>query len=108
MTKICVSSSHYNPDLDEKPASADQKHGVHPADGMPSRNSPRDRSTPVFADRLLSDRGTAVRYKVEKQTILRWTRTSKHFPKPFKIEGTARWSENELDAHDLKLQEARQ
>ena len=60
-----------------------------------------------FADHLLSDRDVAGRYKVEKQTIWRWARTSSSFPKPFKIEGTARWSGNELDEHDRKLKEAR-
>lgn len=63
---------------------------------------------PAFQDRLLSDRDVAARYQVEKQTIWRWARTSSTFPKSFKIEGTARWSENELDEHDRKLKEARQ
>lgn len=58
-------------------------------------------------DRLLSDKDVAARYKVEKQTVWRWARSGKNFPKPFKIGGTARWSENELNEHDRKLKEAR-
>lgn len=63
---------------------------------------------PVFRDQLLSDRDVALRYRVEKQTIWRWVKTSSSFPKPFKVEGTTRWSENELDEHDRKLKEVRQ
>lgn len=61
----------------------------------------------VLRERLLSDRDVALRYKVEKQTIWRWAKTSNSFPKPIKVEGTTRWSELELDEHDRKLKEAR-
>lgn len=103
MSKICVSSPISVP---------------HAAETMSSQNEARDKSRaeisrpiklnePLFQDRLLADRDVAARYKVEKQTIWRWVKTSKVFPKPIKIEGTTRWSENELDEHDRKLKEAR-
>ena len=59
------------------------------------------------SDRYLSDRDVAKRYSVQKQTIWRWAKTSATFPKPFKIEGTTRWSSNELDEYDRKAKEAR-
>jgi predicted DNA-binding transcriptional regulator AlpA len=77
------------------------------SDGCLARQNQRAKPDPVFRDQLLSDKEVAFRYKVEKQTIWRWVRTSKDFPKPFKVEGTTRWSENELDEHDRKLKEAR-
>ena len=59
------------------------------------------------SDQFLTDRDVAQRYKVQKQTIWRWAKTSSTFPKPFKIEGTTRWSRNELDEHDRKIKETR-
>ncbi|MBB4351599.1 helix-turn-helix transcriptional regulator [Aliirhizobium cellulosilyticum] len=97
-------------------ASQDDQKSLPSVEGQNANNSTlpqskpiqRKLNEPVFRDRLLSDKDVAARYQVEKQTIWRWARTSTTFPKPFKIEGTARWSENELDEHDRKLKEARQ
>ncbi|MGI2036208.1 helix-turn-helix transcriptional regulator [Rhizobium panacihumi] len=96
--------------------SQDDKKSLSSIEGQTANNSTplqseplqRKSNAPVFRDRLLSDKDVAARYQVEKQTIWRWARTSTSFPKSFKIEGTARWSENELDEHDRKLKEARQ
>lgn len=62
---------------------------------------------PISSDQFLTDRDVAQRYRVQKQTIWRWAKSSTTFPKPFKIEGTTRWSGNELDEHDRKVKEAR-
>lgn len=67
----------------------------------------RDDTLTACRDQLLCDREVALRYKVKKQTIWRWARSSETFPKPIKVEGSTRWSENELDEHDRKLKEAR-
>lgn len=64
-------------------------------------------SDPISSDQFLTDRDVAKRYRVQKQTIWRWAKSSATFPKPFKIEGTTRWSSNELDEHDRKVMEAR-
>ncbi len=67
-----------------------------------SHQNDASRSISNIPDQLLSDRDVAGRYRVQKQTVWRWAKESKTFPKPFKIEGTTRWSRNELDEHDSK------
>ncbi len=67
-----------------------------------SRENDSSRFISIMPDQLLSDRDVADRYRVQKQTVWRWAKESKTFPKPFKIEGTTRWSRNELDEHDSK------
>lgn len=62
---------------------------------------------PISSDQLLTDRDVAKRYRVQKQTVWRWAKSSASFPKPFKIEGTTRWSSHELDDYDRKAKEAR-
>lgn len=106
MSKVCASSPISPSPVEKLNSSEKPAPGLSKSPSLTSRHG--SQTHVVFADRLLSDRDVAARYQVEKQTIWRWARTSCTFPKPFKIEGTARWSEHELDEHDRKLKEARQ
>ncbi|CAH0343024.1 hypothetical protein [Rhizobium sp. CECT 9324] len=81
------------------PELADQTAGIRPPSPVASAS--------ISSDQFLTDRDVAERYKVKKQTIWRWAKSSRTFPKPFKIEGTTRWSSKELDEHDSKIKEAR-
>lgn len=78
---------------------------TEPASRVRSASSPDSDLT--FSDQFLTDRDVAKRYRVQKQTIWRWAKSSATFPKPFKIEGTTRWSSKELDEHDRRVKEAR-
>ena len=106
MSKICA-PSNIAPSSTEETSSPSKGSDAGQREPIQKKSCGGEGIIQSIADRLLSDRDVAARYKVEKQTIWRWARTSSSFPKPFKIEGTARWSENELDEHDRKLKEAR-
>lgn len=95
-------------DLDDgSPCSADDT-GTSPSEKKPKvRGASADSKDPIPLDELLTDRDVAKRYKVQKQTVWRWAKSSASFPKPFKIEGTTRWSSRELDEYDRKAKEAR-
>jgi len=58
---------------------------------------------------FLSDKDVAHRYGVKKQTIWRWAKSSRTFPKPTKFQGTTtRWCLAELIEYDRQEMEARE
>ncbi|QSR35217.1 AlpA family transcriptional regulator [Marinobacterium iners] len=48
-----------------------------------------------------SDKTLATRYDVSRATIWRWVREG-HLPKPFKINGSTRWSSDDLEKWEEK------
>lgn len=59
---------------------------------------------PQAAEQHLTDNEVAALFKVSKQTIWRWIKTSEAFPKPVKIEkGTTRWRLSEVVAYQARI-----
>ncbi len=95
-------------DLDDAPHSSAEDAGTSAHENKARvRGAPPGSSEPFSLDEFLTDREVAKRYKVQKQTVWRWAKSSAYFPRPFKIEGTTRWSSHELDEYDRKAKEAR-
>lgn len=56
------------------------------------------------AEQLLTDNEVAALFKVSKQTIWRWIKTSEDFPKPLKVEkGSTRWRLSEVVAYEARM-----
>ncbi|CAH0338631.1 helix-turn-helix domain-containing protein [Rhizobium sp. CECT 9324] len=59
---------------------------------------------PAKAEQLLTDNEVAALFKVSKQTIWRWIKTSEGFPKPLKVEkGSTRWRLSEVVAYEARM-----
>lgn len=59
---------------------------------------------PAKAEQLLTDNEVAALFKVSKQTIWRWIKTSEGFPKPLKIEkGSTRWRLSEIVEYEARM-----
>ncbi len=63
---------------------------------------------PAEAEQLLTDNDVAALFKVSKQTIWRWIKTSEGFPKPLKVEkGSTRWRLSEVVAYEARMADER-
>lgn len=59
---------------------------------------------PAQAEQLLTDNEVASLFKVSKQTIWRWIKTSDGFPKPLKVEkGSTRWRLSEVVEYEARV-----
>ncbi|WP_421423091.1 helix-turn-helix transcriptional regulator [Agrobacterium rosae] len=59
---------------------------------------------PRKAEQLLTDNEVAALFKVSKQTIWRWIKTSEGFPKPLKAEkGSTRWRLSEVVEYEARM-----
>jgi predicted DNA-binding transcriptional regulator AlpA len=59
---------------------------------------------PAKAEQLLTDNEVAALFKVSKQTIWRWIKTSEGFPKPLKVEkGSTRWRLSEVVEYEARM-----
>lgn len=95
-------------DLDEASSCSAGEAATSPVENKSKvRETSPDNKDPISLEEFLTDREVAKRYKVQKQTVWRWAKSSPSFPKPFKIVGTTRWSSHELDEYDRKAKEAR-
>jgi predicted DNA-binding transcriptional regulator AlpA len=70
----------------------------------PDRTSAATAPAAVKAEQLLTDNEVAALFKVSKQTIWRWIKTSEGFPKPLKVEkGSTRWRLSEVVAYEARM-----
>lgn len=66
-------------------------------------STPTDHAS-AKAEQLLTDNEVAALFKVSKQTIWRWIKTSEGFPKPLKVEkGSTRWRLSEVVAYEARM-----